>query len=53
MTKFHQLIIEMVELLKQDKRILVHCNGGKGRTATVVVSCLIFLGLSVQEVNHL
>jgi len=32
-----------------EKKILIHCNGGKGRTATVVVCCLIVSGSPVNQ----
>jgi len=31
------------------KTVVVHCNGGKGRSATVIVACLIALGQSIPH----
>jgi len=35
--------------IHKEKTILVHCNGGKGRTGLIVVSCLFFLGVPIDE----
>jgi len=38
-------VIETIVLqIRQGKVILVHCNGGKGRTGLVVAACLVVLG---------
>jgi protein-tyrosine phosphatase len=39
----------LVEKIKLGKRIVVHCNGGKGRTGLTVVACLIKLGVTQLE----
>jgi len=48
MKQFMLFVDEVVERIRAGKRILVHCNGGKGRTATLVVCCLIALGYEVH-----
>jgi len=39
----------LIDHIKKGKTILVHCNGGKGRTGLIVVSCLIVLGVPVDQ----
>jgi len=43
---FIQIIVEKIKL---GKKIVVHCNGGKGRTGLTVVACLIKLGVTQLE----
>lgn len=44
-----RILVDLVELLltrlREDKVIVVHCNGGKGRSGMVVVSVLVALGM--------
>lgn len=47
------LVNQILNHLKAGKRVVVHCNGGKGRTALVVVSVLVSLGLSASEATDL
>lgn len=43
-------IVEMIVYhIQSEKSILVHCNGGKGRTGLIVVACLIVLGIEVDK----
>jgi len=35
--------------LQAGKSVVIHCNGGKGRSATVAVAVLVGLGRKVQE----
>jgi hypothetical protein len=35
--------------LRSQKNVLVHCNGGKGRTGLVVVAVLLTLGMSLPQ----
>lgn len=53
MDEISALVSNMCDLLSQGKRVVVHCNGGKGRTALVVVSVLISLGLSASEATDI
>jgi len=39
----------MLVRIERERTILVHCNGGKGRTGLVVVATLVALGVSVDE----
>jgi len=39
----------LVDKIKLGKKIVVHCNGGKGRTGLTVVACLIKLGVTQIE----
>jgi protein-tyrosine phosphatase len=49
MVRFKDTVDEVVKKIREGKRVLVHCNGGKGRTATFVVCCLLTLGYSIDE----
>lgn len=44
-----RILVDLVDLLltrlREDKVIVVHCNGGKGRSGMVVVSVLVALGM--------
>jgi len=46
-------LIELVELiisrLKDSKTVVVHCNGGKGRSGTIIVATLVGLGKKVDN----
>jgi ADP-ribosyl-[dinitrogen reductase] hydrolase len=53
MDEVSELVNRIIELLHRGKRIVVHCNGGKGRTALVVVSVLVSLGMSAGEATDL
>ena len=44
---FDELIARLVHRIeREDKRVVVHCNGGKGRSALVTSAVLIGLGVS-------
>lgn len=43
------LVDTLIQRLKEGKTIVIHCNGGKGRSATVAVAILIGLGKKVQN----
>lgn len=49
MTELIKLVIQIIQKLKEGKNIVVHCNGGKGRAATVTVATLIALGKGVKK----
>jgi hypothetical protein len=38
--------------LVRARRVLVHCNGGKGRTGVIIVGTLLRLGLSLPRAIH-
>ena len=39
----------MTALIREGKSIIVHCNGGKGRTGLIITACLVLLGLGQDE----
>ena len=43
------LVDTLIQRLKDGKTVVVHCNGGKGRSATVAVAVLVGLGKKVQD----
>lgn len=48
--RFTQLIHTIVQMLHRGKTVVVHCNGGKGRTGLVVVATLIaYHGYTVAQ----
>jgi len=49
MEQFMVLIDTIIEKLKEGKCVVVHCNGGKGRSGTVLVATLVALGRKVQQ----
>jgi len=51
--EFCKIVNQVVGFIKEGKRLLVHCNGGKGRTGLLVVGCLIKLGLSQNEATEI
>lgn len=46
---FMRVIDQIAHYLAEDKSVLVHCNGGRGRTGLIVAGCLIFIGHSSDE----
>jgi protein-tyrosine phosphatase len=49
MEQFMVLIDTIIEKLKEGKCVVVHCNGGKGRSGTVLVATLVAMGRKVQQ----
>jgi len=49
MEQFMVLIETVILKLKEGKTVVVHCNGGKGRSGTVLVATLVALGRKVQQ----
>jgi len=47
--KLISLVEKIVVFLKKGKTVVVHCNGGKGRSATVIVATMISMGRSPGE----
>jgi len=43
------LVETIITRLRQGKTVVAHCNGGKGRSGTVVVAALIGLGRKVEH----
>jgi len=50
--EFIKIVYAVIDQIKLGKKILVHCNGGKGRTGLLVVACLIQLGLSQSDATN-
>mmetsp|Transcript_13560 Transcript_13560/g.40909 ORF Transcript_13560/g.40909 Transcript_13560/m.40909 type:complete len:1472 (+) Transcript_13560:117-4532(+) len=40
-----ELVIQIMGLLRNGRSVIIHCNGGKGRTGMVVVAVLLAMGL--------
>jgi len=49
MVPFVACVNQLVAEIKQEKIIMVHCNGGKGRTGLVVVAAMMALGMEQDE----
>uniref|UniRef100_A0A6B2L321 protein-tyrosine-phosphatase n=1 Tax=Arcella intermedia TaxID=1963864 RepID=A0A6B2L321_9EUKA len=43
------LVDRIINILRKGKTVVVHCNGGKGRSGTVLVATLVGLGRKVQQ----
>lgn len=48
MADFIKLVDALVHRLKIGKTIVIHCNGGKGRSGTVAVACMVAMGRRVD-----
>jgi protein-tyrosine phosphatase len=44
-----RLVDTLVQRLKVGKTIVIHCNGGKGRSGTVAVACMVAMGKRVVQ----
>ena len=44
-----RLVDTLVQRLKIGKTIVIHCNGGKGRSGTVAVACMVAMGKRVVQ----
>jgi len=49
MPKLISLVEVIINKLKESKTVIVHCNGGKGRSGTIVVATLVGLGQKVDN----
>jgi len=49
---FVKIVHEVVEQIQLGKKMLVHCNGGKGRTGLLIVACLKHLGISQTDATN-
>jgi len=49
MLKLMELVELIISRLKERKTVVVHCNGGKGRSGTIVVATLVGLGHKVDN----
>eukprot|EP01114_Cavostelium_apophysatum_P023788 TRINITY_DN9073_c0_g1_i2.p1 TRINITY_DN9073_c0_g1~~TRINITY_DN9073_c0_g1_i2.p1 ORF type:complete len:138 (+),score=1.43 TRINITY_DN9073_c0_g1_i2:247-660(+) len=43
------VVNQICDRLREDKKIVVHCNGGKGRTGLVVAATLVRLGMEPNQ----
>jgi len=50
---FIRVVYAVIDQIKLGRKIVVHCNGGKGRTGLLVVACLIQLGLSQTDATNI
>lgn len=49
MEQLMRLVEAIIARLRKGLRVVVHCNGGKGRSGTVLVATLVGLGRRVQQ----
>lgn len=49
MTELIKLVDIILQRLKQGKTVVLHCNGGKGRSGTVAVACLVAMGKNAPK----
>jgi len=53
---FIKVVYRIVDYIKSDKTVLVHCNGGRGRTGLIVAACIMIIGYiseqAIQMVRH-
>lgn len=49
MTELIKLVDLILQRLKQGKTVVLHCNGGKGRSGTVAVACLVAMGKTAPK----
>jgi len=50
---FMKVVEDIVEHIRNEKTILVHCNGGRGRTGLIVGACIIILGYPSDQAIQL
>jgi len=46
---FMKIVDKIVEYIRQEKTVLVHCNGGRGRTGLIVAASIILIGYSSDQ----
>jgi len=46
---FMKVVTSILEHVHNDKTVLVHCNGGRGRTGLVVSACILNLGYPIDQ----
>jgi len=46
---YFSFVNSILHHIHKEKTILIHCNGGKGRTGLIIVSCLFFLGVPIDQ----
>ncbi|XP_049849652.1 uncharacterized protein LOC126319967 [Schistocerca gregaria] len=49
MTRVIELVCVLVSRLRSGKSVIIHCNGGKGRSGTIAVACLVAMGKKVSS----
>jgi len=50
---FMKVVTSILEHLQNDRTVLVHCNGGRGRTGLVVSACILNLGYPIDQAIHM
>ena len=48
-----ELIKKILNLLKNNKSVLVHCNAGLGRSGVIVALVIKFIGVFKDPVSHI
>jgi len=46
---FMKIVNAILEYLRQEKTVLIHCNGGRGRTGLLVSACIFYLGYPTDQ----
>jgi protein-tyrosine phosphatase len=46
---FMKVVTSILEHLQNDRTVLVHCNGGRGRSGLVVSACILNLGYPIDQ----
>eukprot|EP01090_Pellita_catalonica_P001985 TRINITY_DN11674_c0_g1_i1.p1 TRINITY_DN11674_c0_g1~~TRINITY_DN11674_c0_g1_i1.p1 ORF type:complete len:814 (+),score=213.96 TRINITY_DN11674_c0_g1_i1:109-2550(+) len=53
MVRLIGLVEKILACLRQEETVVVHCNGGKGRSATVLVAVMIAMGRPVSDATKI
>lgn len=48
-----KLVNRIVDLMQQGRSVVIHCNGGKGRSGLVAVSTLVAMGIDTGKATNL